>query len=358
MYLDYFSFLLLFLVTVFSIYIVVVKRDYVKKHRNIILFVFIGVLLYSQYSRYFARLFTINASYSIRDLPLGYCRLSAIMITIYVFTKNKYIGQFLYFQAGFGFFSLLFPGGNIFILTQNHRSLGYVFDHYMIAMMTVFLIYIEGIRPSRKGLYFMMAYAFIVPFSLLPYALSSGQNTFYILDGVFIKMVFGSNQVVISIIYFIGVNLYLICMYYLGKAMSKHSETPQKESVFKPLWPWISLAVFAIAGFTVGSFFIRTIPDEVIELTDTYIEEPVRVLDDFANIYEGQIDGETYFFIHLLEKYEEVEALDYNGDYLLVSEAKDLFYFKQADADGKVIIILYKNRGEDNEKVRTYNFNN
>lgn len=358
MYLDIFSFLLLFFVTVFSCYIVVVKRDFVKKNRNIILFVFIGILLYSQYSRYFARLFTVNAFYSFSDLPLGYCRLSAITITIYAFTKNKYIGTFLYFQAGFGFFSILFPGGNFFILTQNHRTIGYIFDHYMIAMMTVFLIYIEGIRPTKKSLYFMMIYAFVVPFSLLPYSMSTGDNKFYILDGVFIRMIVGDNQVVISIIYFLGVNVYLICMYHLSKIMAKHSETPQKKPILKPLWPWISLGVFIVAGLTVGNLFLNTVPKDVIELTDSYERDPVRYLDDFAAIYQGEIDGETVFFVHLMEKFEEVEVLDYNGDYVTMSEEEDLFYYTQSDSDGKVIIILYKNRGEENEKVRTYNFNN
>ena len=225
-------------------------------------------------------------------------------------------------------------------------------------MMTVFLIYIERLKPTKKFMYGMMIYGIVVPLALLPYSISTGDNAFYNLDGAFIPMVFGNNQVVISIVYVIGVTTYFYIMYVLSKVMIKHSETPQIKPLFKPLWPWVSLGVFFIVGLTVGKYFINIVPKDVRNLADQYESEPVRIMEKFGNIYEGEIDGEKVFFIYLIDKFEEVEVMDYEGNILDVQEEGDVFYYNQDDADGKVIIILYKNRGEENEKVRTYNFNN
>lgn len=359
MFLDYFSYLLVLLLTFFSIYLVVTKREFIKQHRNIIFFFFIGILLYSQYSRYFSGLFTLNPGYTIKSIPMNYCRWTAILITVYAFTnKNKYLAQFIYFQAGLGFFSLVLPGGDLFILTENHRNLGYLFDHYMIAMMTVFLIYIDRIKISKKFMYIGIIYSIIVPFSLLPYALINDHNVYYILDGVFIKQIVGNNQIIISVLYVIGMCLYYFIMYKIGIRMANHSETSNETHLFKPIYPWIILATYIIVGLFVTHVFIDSTPSQIVEFVDTYQETPIKELDDLGYVYEATKDGETLFFVQPTQKFDEVSVLTEEGTVIPLIELDGLYYFSKSDtSEEQLVIILYKNRDQEDQKIRVYPLN-
>lgn len=359
MYLDYFSWGLYVLLTIMTLYIITYKKEFIREHRTEILFLFVGLLLYSQYSRYGDRLFTTNFSYDLKDIPMNYCRWSAILVVVYAFTKNKYVAQFLYFQAGFAFFSVIFPGGDFFMLTQNHRALGYIYDHYVIAMMPLFLIFIDGIKPSKKAMYVSIAYSLIIPFALLPYALASGHNAYYILDGVFIPLVFGNNQVVISIVYILGTLAYNFVMYKLSFFLIKKGAEERKEAMFKPLYPWVIMGSYLVIGLIVGSFFINNVPSFIEDNTDTHNKEAIKQLDEFANIFEGTIDGDVVFFIEIVEKYEELVIMDEDGNFLPVLSDKNVFYYQQDDSQtDHVIIILYKNKDLENEKVKAYSFGN
>jgi len=360
MYLDYFTWGLYVLITFFSIYLITFKKEFVRNHKREILFFLVGILLYSQYSRFFERLFTTNFSYEFKDLPLNYCRVTAILSVIYIFTKNKKLGQFIYFQAGLGFFSVLFPGGDFFMLTQNHRALGYIYDHYVLALMPFFLIFIMNIRPTKKTMIFSIVYSLVIPFSLLPYALNTGHNAFYILDGVFIPLVFGKNQVVISIVYVVGTILYNLVMFRFSKWLTKKAEQPtENNNLFKPLYPFVIMVSYLVIGIIVGAFFINNVPKFIDQTADTYNKEPIKQLDEFAYIYEGVIDSETVFFIEIVEKYEELIIMDEDGNLIPTMNEKDVYYYKQSDSTtDNVLIIMYKNKDLEKEKIKSYAFRN
>lgn len=315
----------------------------------------VAILLYSQYKRYGSDLFTEFFVYSINDIPLGYCRISALLVCVYVFTKNKYLAGFLYFQSGLAFFSVLFPGGDFFVLTENHRVLGYVFDHYIIALMPIFLIFIDGLVPTKKTMYFSIAYSLIIPFSLLPYALNSGKNVYYILDGAFIPMVFGNNQVVISIVYIFGIIAYNISMYllsiYLVKLASKHHNEP----FFKPLAPWILISSFTIIGIIIGGIFINSVPTYIQETTDSYTEQPIKKLERYGYVFEGKIDSKEMIYIELRSNYDQTVVMDDNGDFVSLDSHENIFYFEKQDINSDYFIVLiYKDKGTIDEKVRSY----
>jgi uncharacterized membrane protein YwaF len=338
------------------IYLIITKQNWMKKHQKQIIFFFLALLLYSLYLRYFERLFDPRFSYDIKDLPTAYCRISVILAAIYLITRNKYLGQFLYFQAGFGVFSMVFPGTDFFYLTAQHRNIGYVYDHLLLSLLPFFIVLIMGVTPSKKSFYISWAYCIVIPFALLPYALSSGTNAFYILDAAFADMVFGDNQIIISIVYIIGVSLYNIVMYFFSKYLvTLRTENTEIEHFFYPVSLWISLVSVLVVGLFIGQVVIDQTPQTVKDLTTTYIDYPIRTLEEFGYVYQGEDENGDIFFVELIKRFEEIEVMDLNGNKLEVSEQEGIFYYVLEDAEtDEVIILLYKNKDTDDVKLRSY----
>ncbi len=358
MFLDYYTWGLYTLTTFFTVYIIISKQELVKKHIKEVFVFFIALGIYSLYIRYFDRIFTLNYSYDFGDFPKGYCRVSFILSVIFLFTKNKKLAGFLFFQTGLGFFSVLFPGGDFFVLTQDHHNFGYIFDHFLLALMPFIIVLILDITPSRRAFIISLVYSIVVPIAYLPYALETGTNAYYILDGVFIKMVFGNNQVVITIVYVIGITLYHLLMYYLLTVL-KNLRNQKEHKLLKPITPFILFISYFVIGLLIATFIVRGIPDTVINHTDSYLDQPIKELDEFGYVYGGTKDGKTIYFIEIVKKYEEVVIMDTNGNYIDVLNEGDIYYYYEEDVTTtKVIFMLYKNMGEENEKLRTYNMNN
>lgn len=356
MYIDYFSWALSVLLMFLLIYLTISKQNSIKKHKKEIIFFALALLLYSLYLRYVERIFDPRFSYDIKDLPTAYCRISVILAAIYLITKNKYIGQFLFFQAGFGVFSVIFPGTDFFYLTAQHRNIGYVYDHIFLSVLPFFIVLIMGVTPSKKAFYISWAYCIIVPFALLPYALATDTNAFYILDAAFAEMVFGNNQVLISIIYIIGVSLYNIVMYYLSKYLvTLRKPDGEPEPFFKPISLWITLTTILVVGIFLGQVVIDQTPQTIKDLTNTYVDYPIRTMEEFGYVYEGENDDGAIYFVEIIKRFEEIEVIDLEGNHLTVTEQDGIFIYDLEDAEtNEVIIFLYKNKGTEDVKLRTY----
>ena len=149
-------------------------------------------------------------------------------------------------------------------------------------------------------------------------------------------------------------------MFYLSKYLVKKSEEDVVDKpLFKPSYPWIIVVSYTVIGLLVGALFINNVPTFISDHADTYNKEPIKLLDQFAYIYEGEIEDDTYFYIEIVEKYEKVILMDDEGNIIPVYHHNNIYYFKQEDViSDKVIILLYKNYEEDNEKIRSYTFGN
>jgi len=280
------------------------------------------------------------------------------MTMIYFITKNKYVAGFVFFQSGLGFLSIIVPGGHFLTLSENYRNLSYIYDHYLLSIMPVLLVFIMGYVPNKRDMYRSMIYSVVVPMALLPYALATGSNAYYVLDGVLIKAVFGSNQFVISTVFIILIVLYNYIMYVIGTWLHKKAQKePVERPFFKPIWPFVALASYIVIGITIGIFFIRSVPDYLVDNTTSYDRNPISYFDEWALKYNAVMDGKDVSFIEIIndKKFDDVAAFDINGNEIPISTIDGVFYYEREDSTTeRIIIILYGNRGEENEKIRVY----
>ncbi|MCK5387795.1 MAG: YwaF family protein, partial [Candidatus Izimaplasma sp.] len=224
MFLDYFTYYLYVLVTFFVIYIFIFKNDFAVKHKKEIFYLLLAMLFYTQYRRYGSRLFSGTFEYTIESLPIHFCRMSAVMTLLYLLTKNKIIKGFVFFQSGLGFLSVIFPGGLFFVLPYDWRTVTYLFDHFSLAIMPVFLVFLMDYVPNKRDFRISMIYSLVVPLLVLPIALYYDYNAYYVLDGVFIRDVVGDNQFLIMGIMLILLVMYNYLMWYIGLYLVKLKE--------------------------------------------------------------------------------------------------------------------------------------
>lgn len=358
MYLDYFTNFLYVFASVMTMYLLIKNRAFFVKHKSALIIFFMAILMISQYQRYFDKLFTPGFNYNFESLPIHFCRMSALMSLVYFITRNKYVAGFVFFQSGLGFLSIIVPGGHFLTLSENYRDLPYIYDHYLLSIMPVLLVFIMGYVPNKKDMYLSMIYSVVVPMALLPYALATGTNAYYVLDGVLIKAVFGSNQFVISTVFIILITFYNYIMFVIGSRLAKAAQKePVERPFFKPIWPFVAITSYIIIGITVGIFFIRSVPDYLLDNTTSYDRNPASYFDEWALKYNAVMDGKEVSFIEIIndKKFDEVSVFDINGNELLVSEIDGVFYYdRNLATTDKIIVVLYGNRGEDNQKTRVY----
>ena len=361
MFLDYFGYWLYNILFVFALYLIIAKRDYIVKHKREVLLILITLLFYSQYRRYGARLFTPLFEYSIDTLPIHFCRFSALMTLVYFITKNKFIKGFVYFQSGLGILSVLIPGGYFFIMTQEWRSFTYMVDHFILAIMPFFLIFIDGYKVNRRDLIISTTYSVVVPLAVLPWALATNYNAYYVLDGVFLKDIVGDNQTLIMVYMLVLLVLYNFLMYVAGQALENWSQKTYKESkhLFKPTYPWYVLGGIILTGIIVGVAFVRPVPAYLKTNANAYMERPVAVYSDDLVVYAGVgNNNEIFYFFEVLQDDVELEVYNADADEIIPALADDLVtrYIDSTDI-GKtnILIFLITNDGQADETVEVLN---
>lgn len=345
MFLDSFAYWVYNAILIFSVYLIIAKRSFVIKHKKEIFVFLITVLLYSQYRRYGARLFTPTFEYTIDTLPIHFCRFSAVMTLVYLFTKNKIIKGFVYFQAGLGIFSVLIPGGYFFTMSQDWRSFTYMVDHMILAIMPFFLIFIEDYKVNRRDLIISIAYTVIVPLIVLPWALATNYNAYYVLDGVFLKGIVGDNQVLIMVYMFLVLVLYNFLMYVVGEALQNWSEKRYKneDNPFFPSYPWYLMVGLVVIGLLISFFYVRPTPQYLTIDADSYLEQPVKVFGEDLVVYAGTGENdEVFYFFEALDEDVEVEVYTLETNQLQTFLADDLHtvYIDASNITNESIMIL------------------
>ncbi len=358
MFLDFFTYYLYVILTFFIIYILIAKRDYIVKHKKEVLFFILALLLYTQYRRYGSRLFLGSFTYQIQNFPIHFCRMSALMTLVYLFTRNKYIMGFVFFQSGLGFLSVLVPDGLLLELPQDWRNLTFMWDHFVLAIMPVFLIFIMGYRPNKKDFKISMIYSLVVPLLVLPIAIATDYNAYYVLDGVFVKDIFGDNQLVIISVMLVLLVMYNYLMLFIGNWLVKISNRREgiTSSLFNPIYPWALVIGYIVIGISIGIFFVRSVPDYLIDIPDSYIGKPHQIYNEELAIYHGIKDGEVYYFVESIVD-KDLIVMNTDGSSIVYNtiENGSVVYFStlQIDVD-QVIIVIIDNIGEEDEESTAY----
>lgn len=360
MFLDYFVYALYNLLFVFGVYLIIAKRAYLVKHKKEIVIVLITLLLYSQYRRYGAILFTPNVAYTIENLPIHFCRFSTVMTLVYLFTNNKIIKGFVYFQAGLGIASVVVPGGYFLTMTAEWRSYTYMVDHMILALMPFFLIFVDDYEVNRRDLIISTVYSVVVPLAVLPWALATGYNAYYVLDGVFLGGVVES-QALIMVYMLVSLVLYNFLMYYLGQALKNWSTIKRKfgDKPFKPMYPWYAMGAVIVVGIVVGLAFVRPAPEFLQTDANSYLERPVAVFGEDLIVYAGVgTNNEIYYFFETKDEEQVIEFYNADAEQIFPRLAADTRteYIDATDI-GKtnILIFLVTDDGTAEESVSVFN---
>lgn len=360
MFLDYFGYWLYNFIFVFAVYLIIAKRSFVIKHKREIILILITLLFYSQYRRYGARLFTPAFEFTIESLPIHFCRFSAVMTLVYLITKNKIIKGFVYFQSGLGILSVVVPGGFFFIMTQDWRSFTYMVDHFMLAIMPFFLVFIDDYKVNRRDLIISLVYSVVVPLAVLPLALATNYNAYYVLDGVFLRDVVGDNQTLIMVYLLALLVLYNFLMYYFGQAMEIWSKKTYKneKDLFKPTYPWYLLGGFIVVGIIVGMVFIRPVPEYLKTEPEAYLERPVKVFGEDLFVYVGLgTNNELFYFFETTDAEQEIEIFTVDGDIInpyLAADTQTEFIDATDIGKRQILIFFIENDGTAEETVEVF----
>lgn len=360
MILDYFVYALYNVLMVFAVYLIIAKRDYIRTHKKEIVLLLITLLLYSQYRRYGARLFTPVFSFTIENLPIHFCRFSALMTLVYLISGNKYLKGFVFFQAGLGIFSVLLPGGFFPTMTLEWRSYTYMVDHFILAIMPFFLIFVEDYRVNRRDLIVSLVYTVVVPLAVLPWALATDYNAYYVLDGVFLRGIVGDNQALILNLMLASLVLYNFLMYVVGQALALWSERPlaQSKHLFRPVYPWYLVSGFLVVGLLVSAIVVRPVPGYLNEDADRYLARPVAYHGEDLVVYAGTgPNDEVFYFLEPLHDdfLIEIYTVDSNWVHGFLAEDHVTKFFDATNiSKNHVLIYLVRNNGTSDETVEVF----
>jgi uncharacterized membrane protein YwaF len=360
MILDYFVYALYNVLMLFAIYLIIVKREYVRTHKKEIVLILITLLLYSQYRRYGARLFTPVISFTIENLPIHFCRFSALMTLVYLISGNKILKGFVYFQAGLGVFSVLLPGGYFPTMTLEWRSFTYMVDHFILAIMPFFLIFIQDYRVNRRDLIVSLVYSIVVPLAVLPWALATDYNAYYVLDGVFLRSMVGDNQALILTLMLLTLVLYNFLMYVVGQGLANVSERHWEhgDKLFRPAYPWYVVSGFLAIGLLISAIIVRPVPAYLDEDADAYLARPIAYFGEDIVVYAGTGPGDAvFYFLEPLHDDFLIEIYTVDSDWIhgfLADDHRTKFFDATKVSKNQVLIYLVRDNGTSNETAEVY----
>jgi len=175
-YIVYFFFLGL---TIFSIYAIFTKKDFIRKHKKLIYIIVTILLIWTQIARYFV-VYLRGDFLLTENLPFYICRLSVVVLLYYVITKDKRVASFLFYWGATGFAGILYPNGpmsNVANLTET-----FYIDHYLLSITPFFLLVYEGYKPVRKDLFIITGVVFAILTIFIPINYILGSDYFYLAD--------------------------------------------------------------------------------------------------------------------------------------------------------------------------------
>lgn len=194
-YLVYAFFVLL---TAFLANQIFVRKEFLIKNKKNVLIIATVLLVWTQYVRYVDLLFFGGEFKMGEHLPCYMCRVSAVVLLYYTITGDKRVETFLFYWGALGLAGVIYPNGPI----NNIMNLTEVFyiDHVMLTLIPIFLVVVQGYRPSVKGVFIIVGVMAIMLLSFIPINNVLGADYFYLANQSIFGIMFPNAGVIAYII--------------------------------------------------------------------------------------------------------------------------------------------------------------
>ncbi len=114
----------------------VIRRDLVKKHRELVRKIFLGALLFQQVFLLYGWYAFFTPNFLTEGLPLQLCRVASILTIIYLLTKNIALMDIISYFSIFALISLFYPQQ---VYNFTHISgFSYMINHLITVLIPVY----------------------------------------------------------------------------------------------------------------------------------------------------------------------------------------------------------------------------
>jgi uncharacterized membrane protein YwaF len=199
---PYIIYVLVVFITLFLIYSIFQKQDFIRKHKTSIVWIVAILLTWTQVARYMGLLFEEEIVFEIgvfhfrilesnltTMLPFYMCRISAFVLMIYAYSKSKYLHSFLFYWGALGIAGVIYPNGpisNIGNLTET-----FYIDHILLTIVPFYLVVYEDYHPSLKDMLLIGTLMFFILLAFIPINHWIGADYFYLQDQSIFAILFG-----------------------------------------------------------------------------------------------------------------------------------------------------------------------
>jgi hypothetical integral membrane protein (TIGR02206 family) len=170
-----------------AIYSLFTYRDFIMKHKNVILITVAVLLSWTQLVRY--GIVVIRDGFILdQHLPFYVCRLSVVVLLYYVITKDKRVESFLFYWGATGIAGVIYPNGpidNIINLTET-----FYIDHFLLGLSPFFLVIYQGYKPVKSDLFKITGVMFIMLLVFIPLNNIMDTDYFYLKDRSIVGVIF------------------------------------------------------------------------------------------------------------------------------------------------------------------------
>lgn len=215
LYFDFLNPYLIYAIVVlsaaFCIYAIFTKRAFISKHKRLIMIIVSILLIWSQFARYVGVIYTGRFSF-LDSLPFYMCRLSSLVLLVYLLTGSKRLESFLFYWGATGLAGVIYPNGaieNIANLTET-----FYIDHFFLTLIPFFLVVYQGYKPTFKDMFIITGVMALILYAFIPINNLFGSDYFYLKDQSIIGIIFpGLSSYIFATIHYL-VALLFFSIYY------------------------------------------------------------------------------------------------------------------------------------------------
>ena len=251
---TFYSMIYLF-VTVFAVVFVIIKRDYIRENKHVIL-PFVGILALTQIQRYVLGVLAMEEINWYKWIPYEICRIGALLSLIFGITNYKKLIPFVFVFSMFGFTAVLAPDGDIFELTYGQFIRPkFTYDHLILTVMPFYLIAVEGFRPTFKNLkYALGTFALLLVGAMIINPMVE-MDYFYFSSQPVSSDIFGQLSDLPFLGVFLATTVILTSLYLLiGKMMHRGLNLAEFQTSSKGYKKAIVMGILILIIMTVGYF--------------------------------------------------------------------------------------------------------
>ena len=251
---SFYSFVYLTL-TIFAVFLVIWKRDYIRENKHVIL-PFVGVLVLTQIQRYVLNILAMETIDWFKWIPYEICRLGALLSLAFCLTKYKKLIPFVFVFSMFGFTAVLAPDGDLFELSYGQFIRPkFTYDHLILTVMPFYLIAVEGFKPTFKNLRYALGAFIVLLVGAMIFNPIVEMDWFYFSSQPVSSDIFGQLADLPFLGVFLATLALLTSIYVLvSKIMHKHLDIPEFVTSDKGAKYAISYGVIVVIIMIIGYF--------------------------------------------------------------------------------------------------------